>query len=238
MTITATLARLRGGAAAGAARCGVFEKRLLELLGYGLDLASEADSGAAGRAPRRTIISGPGAGIRGRARRTRRGAIAGRSLLSLARRAAERARRDARGSARALLRAALDQCLEGRRARDARGGAIVRAPQRGQRRALMSGASRSASTSITWRRCARQRGTRYPDPVHAALLAEQAGADNITLHLREDRRHIQERDVRALRGLLQTRMNLEMAATEDDARASPARCGRPTAAWCPSGAPS
>jgi pyridoxine 5-phosphate synthase len=59
-----------------------------------------------------------------------------------------------------------------------------------------------------------QRGTRYPDPVHAALIAEQAGADNITLHLREDRRHIQERDVRALRELLATRMNLEMAAVE------------------------
>ena len=59
-----------------------------------------------------------------------------------------------------------------------------------------------------------QRGTQYPDPVHAAVLAEQAGADNITLHLREDRRHIQERDVRALRGLLATRMNLEMANTE------------------------
>jgi pyridoxine 5-phosphate synthase len=59
-----------------------------------------------------------------------------------------------------------------------------------------------------------QRGTAYPDPVHAAVLAEQAGADNITLHLREDRRHIQERDVRALRGLLATRMNLEMANTE------------------------
>ncbi len=59
-----------------------------------------------------------------------------------------------------------------------------------------------------------QRGTPYPDPVHAAVLAEQAGADNITLHLREDRRHIQERDVRALRGLLATRMNLEMANTE------------------------
>jgi pyridoxine 5-phosphate synthase len=53
----------------------------------------------------------------------------------------------------------------------------------------------------------------YPDPVHAALLAEQAGADNITLHLREDRRHIQDRDVRSLRPLLQTRMNLEMGLT-------------------------
>jgi len=58
------------------------------------------------------------------------------------------------------------------------------------------------------------RRTRYPEPVLAALMAEQAGADNITLHLREDRRHIQERDVRQLRGLLATRMNLEMAATE------------------------
>jgi pyridoxine 5-phosphate synthase len=55
----------------------------------------------------------------------------------------------------------------------------------------------------------------YPDPVHAALLAEQAGADNITLHLREDRRHIQDRDVHALRPLLQTRMNLEMGLTEE-----------------------
>jgi pyridoxine 5-phosphate synthase len=55
----------------------------------------------------------------------------------------------------------------------------------------------------------------YPDPVHAALLAEQAGADNITLHLREDRRHIQDRDVRSLRPLLQTRMNLEMGVTKE-----------------------
>ncbi len=58
-----------------------------------------------------------------------------------------------------------------------------------------------------------QRHTRYPEPLHAALLAEQAGADNITLHLREDRRHIQERDVRLLAELIGTRMNLEMAAT-------------------------
>jgi pyridoxine 5-phosphate synthase len=55
----------------------------------------------------------------------------------------------------------------------------------------------------------------YPDPVHAALLAEQAGADSITMHLREDRRHIQDRDVRTLRPLLQTRLNLEMAVTDE-----------------------
>jgi len=59
------------------------------------------------------------------------------------------------------------------------------------------------------------RGTRYPDPVQAAIEAEEAGADGITVHLREDRRHIQERDVRMLKEVLQTRMNLEMAATDE-----------------------
>jgi len=56
---------------------------------------------------------------------------------------------------------------------------------------------------------------RFPDPAHAALAAEMAGADLITLHLREDRRHIQIQDVRALRDLLKTRMNLEMAVTDE-----------------------
>lgn len=59
------------------------------------------------------------------------------------------------------------------------------------------------------------RGTRYPDPVHAAEIAERAGADGITIHLREDRRHVQDRDVRILRETLQTRMNLEMAVTDE-----------------------
>ena len=59
------------------------------------------------------------------------------------------------------------------------------------------------------------RGGRAPDPLLAALVAEQWGADGITLHLREDRRHIQDRDVRALRTALQTRMNLEIAATPE-----------------------
>ncbi|SFM12171.1 pyridoxine 5'-phosphate synthase [Marinobacter zhejiangensis] len=58
------------------------------------------------------------------------------------------------------------------------------------------------------------RGTRYPDPVQAALLAEEAGADGITIHPREDRRHIQDRDVLLLRQMLNTKMNLEMAVTE------------------------
>lgn len=59
------------------------------------------------------------------------------------------------------------------------------------------------------------RGTRYPDPVYGALQAEEAGADGITLHLREDRRHIQDRDVYVLKDMLNTRMNLEMAVTEE-----------------------
>lgn len=62
------------------------------------------------------------------------------------------------------------------------------------------------------------RGTRYPDPLFAALIAEKAGADSITVHLREDRRHIQDRDVRLCKEALQTRVNLEMAATEEMVR--------------------
>lgn len=59
------------------------------------------------------------------------------------------------------------------------------------------------------------RGTQYPDPVQAAFVAEQAGAEGITVHLREDRRHITDRDVRILRDTIQTRMNLEMAVTDE-----------------------
>ena len=59
------------------------------------------------------------------------------------------------------------------------------------------------------------RGTNYPEPVHAAAVCENAGADGITIHLREDRRHIQDRDVYLLNHTIQTRMNLEMAVTEE-----------------------
>ncbi|MBP7127491.1 pyridoxine 5'-phosphate synthase [Myxococcota bacterium] len=59
------------------------------------------------------------------------------------------------------------------------------------------------------------RDTRYPDPVHAAALVELAGADQVTIHLREDRRHIQDRDLRILRQTVQTSLNLEMASSED-----------------------
>lgn len=59
------------------------------------------------------------------------------------------------------------------------------------------------------------RGTQYPDPVQAAFIAEQAGADGITVHLREDRRHIIDRDIYLLAQTLSTRMNLEMAVTDE-----------------------
>lgn len=59
------------------------------------------------------------------------------------------------------------------------------------------------------------RGTNYPDPVHAASVAEHAGADGITVHLREDRRHIQDRDIHVLKETLATRMNFEMAVTDE-----------------------
>jgi pyridoxine 5-phosphate synthase len=59
------------------------------------------------------------------------------------------------------------------------------------------------------------RGTNYPEPVHAAAIAENAGADGITIHLREDRRHIQDRDVYLMNSTVQTRLNLEMAVTDE-----------------------
>jgi pyridoxine 5-phosphate synthase len=59
------------------------------------------------------------------------------------------------------------------------------------------------------------RGTRYPEPVQAALIAEQAGADGITAHLREDRRHMQDRDMYLLKDMIHTRLNFEMAVTDE-----------------------
>ena len=61
----------------------------------------------------------------------------------------------------------------------------------------------------------RVRGTAYPEPVQAALIAEQAGADGITAHLREDRRHIQDRDIDCLQSMIHSRLNLEMAVTDE-----------------------
>ena len=72
------------------------------------------------------------------------------------------------------------------------------------------------------------RGTAYPDPVHAALLAEQSGADSITMHLREDRRHMQDRDLELMCEVTKTRVNMEMAVTDEmlgiAERLAPADC--------------
>ena len=165
------------------------------------------------------------------------GAVYGRSLSDLEAESFEDARslRDAKR----VLRAAIDACLDGRTLEIAGGDAgpaRMRAASGAaggcERGTVRAAGSRSASTSIMWRRCARRGAARYPDPLHAALLAEQSGADSITLHLREDRRHIQERDVTLMREALQTRMNLEMAVTEEMIRiASESR--RRIAAWCP-----
>lgn len=74
----------------------------------------------------------------------------------------------------------------------------------------------------------RVRGTAYPEPVQAALIAEQAGADGITAHLREDRRHIQDRDIDCLQNMIHSRLNLEMAVTDEmlaiACRVKPAAC--------------
>ena len=73
------------------------------------------------------------------------------------------------------------------------------------------------------------RGTRYPNVVEAALIAEKAGADGITAHLREDRRHIQDADVRLLKDMIETRLNLEMAVTDEMVGIA---CGLKPAACC------
>lgn len=93
----------------------------------------------------------------------------------------------------------------------------------------MSGSTQRLGVNIDHVATLRQvRGTTYPDPVAAALLAERSGADSITLHLREDRRHILDRDVSALRDVMTTHMNLEMAITEEmigiASRIRPADC--------------
>ncbi len=140
--------------------------------------------------------------------------------------------------ARALMRAALDHCLEGRELATRTVARSLAGYPRKERSGLMHPSIALGVNIDHVATLRQQRQTRYPEPVQAALLAEQAGADNITLHLREDRRHIQERDVRLLAELLETRMNLEMAATPADGRARLRSSSRPTAAWCPSGAPS
>jgi pyridoxine 5-phosphate synthase len=85
-----------------------------------------------------------------------------------------------------------------------------------QQKKLTSRATQHLGVNIDHVATVRQaRGTDYPDPVEAAVLAEKAGADSITLHLREDRRHIQDHDLERLQAAMQTHMNLEMAVTDE-----------------------
>ena len=202
-------ARARCAAAPPSSRAlRIFEKRLLEVLGYGLDLGSEAHVRAPDRGAASTTTSAPAQGLVG-AGAAHAGALAG-AVPARAARPRSSASARALEDARRLLKAALGACLEGRQLttrtvapRHAAPGGLVTAP-------LALGVNIDHVATLRQAR----RG-RAPDPVHAALLAESAGADSITLHLREDRRHIQDQDVRTLRGLLKTHMNLEMAVTEE-----------------------
>ena len=180
----------------------VFEKRLLASLGYGLEFPVEARTFYRYRV---------GEGL-AEVREDSPGAYSGRCLLALQ----EENLRDAESldvARRAVAPGA--GSLSGRpRAAHAHRGAFDGAA----RKSMSSQTPSTIALGINIDHVATVRQARrapYPDPVHAALLAEQAGADNITLHLREDRRHIQDRDVHALRPLLQTRMNLEMGLTSE-----------------------
>ncbi len=173
----------------------------------------------------------------GRARLRIDGVAGARYLLR--QHAARRRARGLRGAgvcaeARARCVRRRDRCLEGKelRTRDV----MLRAPEGtgGMYGSIGHAASRSQRRP---RRHAAPGARRpYPDPVFAALIAEQGGADSITMHLREDRRHIQDRDVRAIRDALQTRLNFEMAATDEMVRIA-SRCGRRIAASCRRSAP-
>ena len=135
--------------------------------------------------------------------------------------------------ARALLRAALDRCLEGKELRTRQ---VMLALRR--RRSASISSMLHLGVNVDHVATLRQaRRASYPDPVFAALIAEQAGADNITMHLREDRRHIQDRDIRAAPRRAADAAELRDGGDRRNGRASPARCGRQTAAWCPSAAP-
>jgi pyridoxine 5-phosphate synthase len=110
------------------------------------------------------------------------------------------------------------------------GTALVRATSEDGR--LAHAIQTSGSTSITWPRCARRAARSIRIRCMPRCSPSRPAPTASRVHLREDRRHIQDRDVRKPARLLQTRMNLEMAVTEE-MLASPASCARPIAAWCP-----
>ena len=198
-----------------------FEKRLLDALGYGPTLDRAADTGAPVSPDRRyryvaergpVEVAGAGEGP----------VVSGRTLLALAggelRHGNDRERTEARHLMRAILAPHLGPRPLGSRELFRRpaspaprnDGGIGLNGETSAIRPILLGVNVDHVATLR-----QVRGTRYPDPVRAAFAAEAAGADLITIHLREDRRHIQERDVEILRATLDTRMNLEMAVTEE-----------------------
>ena len=164
----------------------VFEKRLLDVLGYGIPREQEAEA----------------ADPLGLARLP----------AGLLRRLAEEDLDDPQSleQVRPVLRRALALCLEGR---DLRTRSVAQSLLEMKRANLMTIALGVNVDHVATVRQARR--ARHPDPVHAALVAEQAGADSITMHLREDRRHIIDRDPFALQEMMHTHLNLEMAVTPE-----------------------
>ena len=192
-----------------------FEVRLLSELGYALPLTHEADTGrpvdpsaryyyAFDLGPRSTAAE-PGSPLSAGARRDLAGAGAAR--LQHGGRSGRSQAPDARG-ARPLSRAAGDLQPAGR----ARSAGARRRKRRKRRTAIMIELGVNIDHVATLRQARR---TYEPDPVWAAAEAHLGGADGITVHLREDRRHIQDEDVRRLRALVQIKLNLEMAATDE-----------------------
>ena len=192
-----------------------FEVRLLSELGYALPLTHEADTGrpvdpsaryyyAFDLGPRSTAAE-PG---------RRYPLVRGATLLALAQHDYSTA--DAAAEAKRLMREVLDHYLEQRAIFSRRVVRDLQALDDGTRRKRRTTIMIELGVNIDHVATLRQaRRTYEPDPVWAAAEAHLGGADGITVHLREDRRHIQDEDVRRLRALVQIKLNLEMAATDE-----------------------
>ena len=190
----------------------LFEKRLLDALGYGLALEREVDADRPldARYAYRYRLDQGAMRIEGVAEGV--DIFSGRTLLARCARGLLRPGGLRRGARAAACRAG---SLPGRQG--VAHAQVMLALRRRDRLSISSMLHLGVNVDhVATLRQARRAS--FPDPVFAALIAEQAGADNITMHLREDRRHIQDRDIRVGRDVLQTRLNFEMAATEEMVR--------------------
>ena len=191
-----------------------FEVRLLAELGYAMQLTRDVDNARDRSRRARTITyptAGPGSSWRMSAREP--GAhprlVRGTTLLALA--AGSFPDADSAAEAKRLMRDVLDHHLEERRIVSRRVVRDLSAWKRKDPEAMIE-----LGVNIDHVATLRQaRRTHEPDPVWAAVEAHLGGADGITVHLREDRRHIQDEDVRRLRELVHIKLNLEMAATKE-----------------------